>query len=51
MKASPERSEKIKKGVTLMANAWAIGRDEKVFDPALGGTQDFVPEPVRPTGN
>ncbi|KAJ6147954.1 MAG: cytochrome P450 [Acinetobacter pittii] len=35
---------KIKKGVTLMANAWAIGRDEKVFDPALGGTQDFVPE-------
>ncbi|KAJ5178010.1 uncharacterized protein N7500_000709 [Penicillium coprophilum] len=35
---------KIKKGVTLMANAWAIGRDEKVFDPALGNTQDFVPE-------
>ncbi|KGO43899.1 Cytochrome P450 [Penicillium expansum] len=35
---------KIKKGVTLMANAWAIGRDEKVFDPALGHTQDFVPE-------
>lgn len=35
---------KIKKGVTLMANAWAIGRDEKVFDPALGDTQDFVPE-------
>lgn len=35
---------KIKKGVTLMANAWAIGRDEKVCDPALGHTQDFVPE-------
>ncbi|KAL3484436.1 cytochrome P450 [Aspergillus germanicus] len=35
---------KIKKGVTIMANAWAIGRDEKVFDPALGSTQDFVPE-------
>ncbi|KAL2856461.1 cytochrome P450 [Aspergillus pseudoustus] len=34
----------IKKGVTIMANAWAIGRDEKVFDPALGNTQDFVPE-------
>ncbi|KOS41234.1 hypothetical protein ACN38_g7872 [Penicillium nordicum] len=35
---------KIKKGVTLMANAWAIGRDEKVFDPALGDPQEFVPE-------
>ncbi|KAJ5817881.1 hypothetical protein N7447_007889 [Penicillium robsamsonii] len=35
---------KIKKGVTLMANAWAISRDEKVFDPALGDTHDFVPE-------
>ncbi|KAJ5820079.1 hypothetical protein N7474_005670 [Penicillium riverlandense] len=35
---------KIKKGVTLMANAWAIGRDEKVFDPALGDSQVFVPE-------
>lgn len=35
---------KIKKGVTLMANAWAIGRDEKVFDPALGDSQEFVPE-------
>jgi cytochrome P450 len=35
---------KIKKGVTIMANAWAIGRDEKVFDPSLGPTQDFIPE-------
>ncbi|CAG8333906.1 unnamed protein product [Penicillium salamii] len=35
---------KIKKGVTIMANAWAIGRDAKVFDPALGGLDDFVPE-------
>ncbi|KAJ5458310.1 hypothetical protein N7475_009698 [Penicillium sp. IBT 31633x] len=35
---------KIKKGVTLMANAWAIGRDENVFDPALGDSKDFVPE-------
>ncbi|KAJ4346786.1 uncharacterized protein N0V89_010718 [Didymosphaeria variabile] len=35
---------KIAKGVTVMANAWAIGRDEKVFDPSLGDAQDFVPE-------
>ncbi|KAJ5935167.1 hypothetical protein N7466_004714 [Penicillium verhagenii] len=35
---------KIKRGWTVMANAWAIGRDEKVFDPVLGNTQDFVPE-------
>ncbi|KAJ5711128.1 hypothetical protein N7488_005284 [Penicillium malachiteum] len=35
---------KIKKGWTLMANAWAIGRDEKVFDPTLGDLSDFVPE-------
>ncbi|KAF7174019.1 hypothetical protein CNMCM6106_008131 [Aspergillus hiratsukae] len=35
---------KIAKGVTLMANAFAIGRDEQVFDPALGDLQEFVPE-------
>mgnify|MGYP004504256851 CR=1 FL=1 len=35
---------KIAKGVTIMSNAWAIGRDEKVFDPSLGEAQDFVPE-------
>jgi cytochrome P450 len=35
---------KIAKGVTIMANAWAIGRDEKVFDPLLGNVEDFVPE-------
>lgn len=35
---------KIVKGVTIMANAWAIGRDEKVFDPSLGAVEDFVPE-------
>ncbi|KAL4783835.1 cytochrome P450 [Aspergillus varians] len=35
---------RIQKGVTLMANAWAIGRDESVFDPALGELQEFVPE-------
>ncbi|KAF2448832.1 cytochrome P450 [Karstenula rhodostoma CBS 690.94] len=35
---------KIAKGVTIMANAWAIGRDEKVFDPSLGNTEEFVPE-------
>ena len=34
---------KIAKGVTIMANAWAIGRDEAVFDPSLGDAQDFVP--------
>ena len=27
-----------------MANAWAIGQDEAVFDPALGDLQDFTPE-------
>ncbi|KAG9195394.1 hypothetical protein G6011_00515 [Alternaria panax] len=35
---------KIAKGVTIMANAWTISRDEAVFDPSLGDTQDFVPE-------
>lgn len=35
---------KIAKGVTVMANAWAIGRVEEVFDPSLGSTEDFVPE-------
>ncbi|KAL4887829.1 cytochrome P450 [Aspergillus ambiguus] len=35
---------KIRKGVTVMANAWAIGRDQKVFDPALGDPHDFIPE-------
>jgi cytochrome P450 len=35
---------KIAKGVTIMANAWAIGRDERVFNPALGDVSDFVPE-------
>lgn len=35
---------KISKGWTIMANAWAIGRDEKVFDPSLGDLHDFVPE-------
>lgn len=35
---------KINKGVTIMANAWAIGRDQQVFDPELGDPQEFVPE-------
>lgn len=35
---------RIPKGVTVMANAWAIGRDKKVFDPSLGDVEDFVPE-------
>ena len=34
----------IKKNVAIMANAWAIGRDEEVFDSALGDVQDFIPE-------
>ncbi|PWY94373.1 cytochrome P450 [Aspergillus sclerotioniger CBS 115572] len=34
----------IAKGVTIMANAWAIGRDQSVFDPSLGDLNDFVPE-------
>ncbi|KAL2863365.1 cytochrome P450 [Aspergillus lucknowensis] len=34
----------ISKGVTMLANAWAIGRDEKVFDPTLGDPQDFIPD-------
>jgi len=35
---------KIAKNTTIMANAWAVGRDEAVFDPALGDLQDFNPE-------
>lgn len=35
---------KISKGVTIMANAWAIGRDEEVYDSTLGNLSDFVPE-------
>ena len=35
---------KIPKGVTIMANAWAISRDENVFDPSAGDVQEFVPE-------
>ncbi|EUC27380.1 hypothetical protein COCCADRAFT_10015 [Bipolaris zeicola 26-R-13] len=34
----------IKKGVTIMANAWAIGRDKNVFDGALGDAEEFLPE-------
>jgi cytochrome P450 len=35
---------KIAKGVTIMSNAWAISRDEKVFDPSLGHPEEFVPD-------
>jgi cytochrome P450 len=35
---------KIGKGVSVMANAWAIRRDEDVFDPLLGDPEAFVPE-------
>jgi cytochrome P450 len=34
----------IVKGVTIMANAWAISRDETVFDPSLGDTESFIPD-------
>ncbi|KAF0323165.1 Fumitremorgin C synthase [Colletotrichum sp. SAR11_59] len=34
----------IVKGATLFANAWAIGRDEKVFDESLGDLDSYVPE-------
>jgi cytochrome P450 len=34
----------IMKGVTIMANAWAISRDETVFDPSLGDTESFIPD-------
>ncbi|KAF7679261.1 cytochrome p450 [Alternaria burnsii] len=35
---------KITKDVTIMADAWTIGRDEVVFDASLGDAQDLVPE-------
>ncbi|KAF9875582.1 cytochrome [Colletotrichum karsti] len=35
---------RIVKGATLFANAWAIGRDEEAFSPALGDLNAFMPE-------
>jgi cytochrome P450 len=35
---------KITKGVTLLANSWAISRDEQVFNPSQGDVQDFIPD-------
>jgi cytochrome P450 len=35
---------KIGKGAVIIANAWGIGRDRAVFDPALGDPQEFHPE-------
>ncbi|KAH8682644.1 cytochrome P450 [Xylariales sp. PMI_506] len=35
---------KISKGTTVLTNAWGLGRDAAVFDPALGDVHDFVPE-------
>ncbi|KAF1967293.1 cytochrome P450 [Bimuria novae-zelandiae CBS 107.79] len=35
---------KIAKGVTVMANAWSIGRDKKVFEPSVGDVEEFRPE-------
>jgi cytochrome P450 len=42
---------RITQGITIMANAWAIGRDEKVFDPALGDIEAFIPERWLRDGN
>jgi cytochrome P450 len=42
---------KIAKGVTIIANAWAIGQDEKVFDSSLSNVQDFIPERWLQDGN
>ncbi|KAL2756652.1 hypothetical protein ACRALDRAFT_1075535 [Sodiomyces alcalophilus JCM 7366] len=38
------KGQRIAKGATLIANAWGIGRDEAVFDPALGNVQEYIPE-------
>jgi cytochrome P450 len=35
---------RIAKNAVIIANAWGIGRDDAVFDPALGDLQDFHPE-------
>lgn len=35
---------RIKKNAVIIANAFGIGRDEGVFEPALGDLQDFHPE-------
>ena len=35
---------KIAKGAVIIGNAWGIGRDKAVFDPAIGDASDFVPE-------
>jgi len=33
-----------------MSNAWAVGRDESLFDPALGHLHGFIPERWLVTG-
>lgn len=35
---------RIPKGATMIANAWGVGRDEAMFDPALGDVQEYIPE-------
>ncbi|CAK46719.1 hypothetical protein CBS115989_1490 [Aspergillus niger] len=35
---------KISQGATIMANAWAVGRDAHIFNSALGDLHDFVPD-------
>lgn len=43
-KADELHGVKIPKNVTVISNAFGIGRDEAVFDPSLGDLQEFVPE-------
>jgi cytochrome P450 len=43
-KADEWNGVKIAKGAVLIGNAWGIGRDTAVFDPALGDPAAFVPE-------
>jgi cytochrome P450 len=43
-KADEWNGIKIAKGAVLIGNAWGIGRDPAVFDPALGDPSSFIPE-------
>jgi cytochrome P450 len=43
-KADEWNGVKIVKGAVLIGNAWGIGRDTAVFDPALGDPSSFIPE-------
>ncbi|CAJ2506401.1 Uu.00g005310.m01.CDS01 [Anthostomella pinea] len=43
-KADDYKGTRIAKGATVFANAWFIGRDAAVFDPALASLDAFAPE-------